>query len=69
MNQSSSAPVYGRAKDVRAHFKISRSTLWRWIKEREGFPQPIQAGARVTLFDLNAITAYLIDQSTSASTK
>jgi predicted DNA-binding transcriptional regulator AlpA len=69
MNQTTSAPVYGRAKDVSAHFKISRSTLWRWIKEREGFPQPIHAGARVTLFDLNAITAYLINQSASASTK
>lgn len=69
MNQTTSTQVYGRAKDVSAHFKISRSTLWRWIKEREGFPQPIHAGARVTLFDLNAITTYLIDQSESASSK
>ena len=69
MNQSTSTPVYGRAKDVRAHFKISRSTLWRWIKEREGFPQPIHAGVRVTLFDLTAIAAYLIDQSASGSVK
>lgn len=44
---------YLRAKEAAKHLKIAKSTLWKWSKERgaEGFPQPIKAGERVTLFD------------------
>jgi predicted DNA-binding transcriptional regulator AlpA len=52
-------PQYARAKSACAHFGISRSTLWQWCKTRRGFPQPLKAGAKVTLFDINAIDAFI----------
>lgn len=59
-----SEPRYERAKGVCAHFKIARSTLWLWAKTRHGFPQPLRAGEKVTLFDLAAIDAFLKAQVT-----
>lgn len=56
-------PKYARAKAASAHFQVSRSTLWQWVKTRHGFPQPLKAGPKVTLFDLNAIEAYLKAQA------
>ena len=52
-------PNYARAKAACAHFQIARSTLWQWIKTRHGFPQPLKAGPKVSLHDLNAIDAFL----------
>ncbi len=61
MNQSeeSTARKYGRAKGTAQYFKIGHSTLWLWVKSRPGFPQPIKAGPRVTLFDIGAIEEFL----------
>jgi predicted DNA-binding transcriptional regulator AlpA len=56
-------PQYARAKTACKHFQISHSTLWNWVRDRHGFPQPLKAGAKVTLFDLNAIDAFLKAQS------
>jgi predicted DNA-binding transcriptional regulator AlpA len=55
----SSKPRYARPTATCEYLNIARATLWRWAKDREDFPKPIKAGARVTLFDLNAIDAYL----------
>jgi predicted DNA-binding transcriptional regulator AlpA len=54
-------PLFARTKETCERYKIARATLWRWVKDRKDFPKPIKAGARVTLFDLNAIDAYLAD--------
>jgi predicted DNA-binding transcriptional regulator AlpA len=56
-------PHYARAKAACAHFQIARSTLWQWTKTRHGFPQPLKAGEKVTLFDINAIDAFLKAQA------
>ncbi|MGE0347702.1 MAG: helix-turn-helix transcriptional regulator [Hydrogenophaga sp.] len=48
-----------RAKQAAQHFGIAHSTLWLWVKSKEGFPQPIKASARVTLFDIDAIEQFL----------
>ena len=56
-------PQYARAKAACAHFQIARSTLWQWTKSRLGFPQPLKAGEKVTLFDINAIDAFLKAQA------
>ena len=56
-------PNYARARGASEHFQIARSTLWQWVKTRHGFPQPLKAGPKVTLFDLNAIEAYLKAQA------
>ena len=52
-------PQYARAKSACAHFGISRSTLWQWCKTRKGFPAPLRAGPKVTLFDLAAIDSFI----------
>ena len=57
-------PHYARAKVACEHFQIARSTLWQWAKNRAGFPQPLKAGVKVTLFDINAIDAFLKSQAT-----
>jgi predicted DNA-binding transcriptional regulator AlpA len=56
-------PRYARAKAACAHFQIARSTLWQWTKNRQGFPKPLKAGEKVTLFDINAIDAFLKAQA------
>ena len=56
---SDQRPNYARAKAACAHFQIARSTLWAWIRTRDGFPQPLRAGPKVSLHDLNAIDAFL----------
>lgn len=55
-------PRYERPRQVCQHLKISPSTLWHWCKTKDGFPRPIKAGLRVTLFDLNAIDTWLQSQ-------
>lgn len=54
---------YKRPKETAEHFCIGLSTLWLWTKTRLDFPQPIKMGARVTLFDINAIEAWLQSQN------
>lgn len=50
---------YARAKKAAAHFQISVSSLWSWAKNRHNFPKPLRAGRRTTLFDIDAIDAFL----------
>lgn len=50
---------FARAKATCEHFQIARSTLWLWVKNRPGFPKPLKAGEKVTLFDLPAIEEFL----------
>ncbi len=58
-------PQYARAAAAARHFQIGRSTLWQWVSTRRasGFPQPLRAGPRVTLFDIRAIEAFLQGQA------
>ena len=53
------SPSYGRPKEAAARLGIHPSTLWVWVKEKKGFPQPFKVGTRITMFDLNAIDAWL----------
>lgn len=56
---------FARAKATCDHFQIARSTLWLWAKTRPGFPKPLKAGEKVTLFDLPAIEEFLRAQADS----
>ena len=58
-------PDYQRPAAVCERFKVARSTLWAWAKSRrkEGFPQPVKAGAKVTLFDCDAIERFIKSQA------
>lgn len=53
------APRYLRARELCDYLQIAQSTLWVWVKNRPGFPSPIKAGPKVTLFDVQAIEAFL----------
>lgn len=55
----SQAPRYLRARELCDYLQIAPSTLWVWAKTRPGFPVPIKAGPKVTLFDVHAIEAFL----------
>lgn len=37
---------------------IGESTLWRWAKEREGFPKPRRIGPKTTIFDVAELIAW-----------
>lgn len=58
---------FARAKGACQHFQIARSTLWLWVKTRPGFPKPLKASDKVTLFDLRAIEDYLRNQPDSGA--
>lgn len=46
-----------RTSQTMEHFRISRSTLYRW-REQDGFPQPLTRG-RVILYDAEAIKEWM----------
>jgi prophage regulatory protein len=56
-------PIYARASRASKHFQIGRATLWQWVKDRPGFPKPLKASSRVTLFDIAAIERFLQAQA------
>ena len=58
-----SSHSWKRARATAEHFGIGISTLWLWSKTREGFTPPLRASPGVTLFDVAAIEAFLLDQS------
>lgn len=57
---------YLRAKAAAAYLCIGTSTLWEWTKQKEDFPQPIRPSRSVTLFDLDAIEAFLASKQEEA---
>lgn len=71
MNSKNQLPAqrFARAKGVCQHFQIARSTLWLWVKTRPGFPKPLKASEKVTLFDLRAIEEFLRAQADSEGVK
>ncbi|KWT83710.1 MULTISPECIES: AlpA family phage regulatory protein [unclassified Variovorax] len=56
-----------RAAKAAAHFDIAKSTLWHWAATRHDFPKPLRVGKRLTLFDLDAIEAYIVEASEKAA--
>lgn len=46
---------------------IGRSTLYKWAKERPGFPQPIKLGTRTTVFRLDELAAWRNAQAGKAA--
>ncbi len=44
--------------DVAALFKVSKQTIWRWIKTSEGFPKPLKVEKGSTRWRLSEVVAY-----------
>lgn len=52
-----------RPKEAAKLLGIGPATLWRWIKERPGFPQPIRLSARCTVLDGAELRAWVAQQA------
>ena len=52
-----------RAAEVAIILGIGKSTVWRWVKERPGFPQPRREGTRYTFWLRSEVEAYAIGKS------
>ena len=49
---------YLRPFEIKAVFGIDRSTLYRWMKDKE-FPKPLRPSKKVTLINRQAFEEYL----------
>lgn len=38
---------------------VSRQTVWRWLKEIDGFPRPIQLGPQTTRWRKSDLERYI----------
>jgi predicted DNA-binding transcriptional regulator AlpA len=57
------SPRYGRPKETAARYRCGVSTLYAWVQTRDGFPRPRKLGPRTTVFDWDAIDAFLLENS------
>jgi predicted DNA-binding transcriptional regulator AlpA len=62
-NWGTSAPNL-RPKHAAAFLGIAPSTFWRWVKERDDFPQGISLSARCTVFRLDHLIEWRDAQAT-----
>jgi prophage regulatory protein len=53
-----------RVKQAAALLGIGESTIWRWVKERPGFPQPFKIGSRVTVWRAADLVTWCNAQAT-----
>jgi predicted DNA-binding transcriptional regulator AlpA len=44
--------------EVAALFKVSKQTIWRWIKTSEGFPKPLKVEKGSTRWRLSEVVEY-----------
>ncbi len=57
---------YMSADQVCDLLKITKSTLWRWERAVDDFPQPIKIG-RTTRYPENALRAYLATKTSKSA--
>lgn len=55
-----------RPKAAAAFLGVSRATLWRWAKERPGFPKPRNLSPRCTVFDAEELRLWRDNQTKGA---
>lgn len=54
--------AYSRPAQSAVHLQIGVSTLWKWVKEKPDFPQPIKLSPRVTVFRIADLDAFIARQ-------
>lgn len=59
-------PIGLRAHQAAAYLGIGVSTLWRWAKERPGFPQPLHLGDNTTAWVREDLDAWFAAQRAAA---
>ncbi len=50
-NQASQLPAYLRLADMKARYRVSGSTVWKWCHSN-GLPAPVKLGANTTVWRL-----------------
>lgn len=58
-----------RADPTARFLGVGSSTLWRWVKTKPGFPQPIRLSARCTVFRVDELIAWRDAQATKVSAR
>jgi prophage regulatory protein len=58
----SAPPGYERMADMYKRIGLGKSTIYRWLSDKSdlGFPQPIRLGARISLFSVAQVDAWLV---------
>ena len=51
-----------RVFELSQMFSVSRSTIWRWVKEKPGFPQPKKISQGVTVGFAEEVQEWLNSQ-------
>lgn len=58
-NQTTQPPAYLRLADVRARYRVSGSTIWKWASDpKSGFPKPYKLGPNTTVWELEKLLAF-----------
>lgn len=58
-SQTTQPPVYLRLADMRARYRVSGSTIWKWAADpKSGFPKPVKLGANTTAWCLAELLAW-----------
>ena len=56
-----------RVKEVAETLGISKSSVWGYVKQIEGFPQPFKIGKNVTVWRLSEVLQWMDSQTERAS--
>ena len=56
-----------RVNGVAETLGISKSSVWSYVKELEGFPQPFKIGRNVTVWRLSEVESWMDSQTERAS--
>lgn len=56
-----------RVKEVSEITSLSKSSVWSYVKELDGFPQPFKIGKNVTVWRLSEILKWMDSQAQQAS--
>lgn len=60
--EDKSSKVLVRVFELSQMFSVSRSTIWRWVKEKPGFPQPKKISQGVTVWFSEEVQGWLNNQ-------
>lgn len=50
--------IYLSDSQIAKRYNVHRSTIWRWLNDRAGFPAPVKLGPQITRWKLSEIEAW-----------
>lgn len=51
--------IFVRDKELASMLSVSRSTIWRWAKEKKSFPKPQKMSSGVTAWKIEEINNWI----------